>query len=325
MRVLFIGGTGLISSGCAPLCLERGDRLVLLNRGQSVRPIPAGAEHIPADIRDAAAVRTALGRRTFDVVVNWIGYAPAHIETDLQLFRGKTGQYVFISSASAYQTPPARLPVTEETPRDNPFWEYSRQKIACETRLMRAFREDGFPVTIVRPSHTYDRTSIPLKGGYTSLHRMLQGKPVLIHGDGTSLWTLTHHRDFSRGFVGLLGNPAAIGEAFHITSDEWLTWNQIAQLLGEAAGVPPRIAHVTSDFIAKMAPQWAGSLLGDKSHSMIFDNRKIKQFVPDFAATIPFREGAREMIDWHLADPARQVTDPEVDATIERILARYPV
>ena len=225
MKVLFIGGTGIISSACSQLAVERGIDLYLLNRGQSARAVPDGAQVLHADVRDPAAVTSALAGHTFDVVVNWMAFTPEHIEADLKLFQGNTGQYVFISSASAYQTPPANLPVTESTPLRNPFWQYSRDKISCEDRLVRAYREHAFPVTIVRPSHTYDRTLLPMDGGYTVVRRMRQGKKVIVHGDGTSLWTLTHHHDFAVGLVGLLGNPHALGEVFHIMGDEIQTWN----------------------------------------------------------------------------------------------------
>lgn len=323
MRVLFIGGTGIISSGCAPLAIERGIKLYLLNRGQTNRPLPAGAHVLHGDIRDKDSVRQALGDMEFDAVVNWIAFTPEHIETDLELFRGRTRQYVFISSASVYQTPPLNLPVTESTPLDNPFWAYSRHKIACEERLMRAYREEKFPITIVRPSHTYDPSLIPFEGRYTVIHRMRQGKPVIVHGDGTSVWVMTHHRDFAKGFVGVLGNSHASGEAFHITSDELLTWNHIAELLARAAGVKARIVHVPSDVIARFNPEWGAGLLGDKSHSMIFDNSKIKRLVPDFAATTPFSRGVEEIIAWYDADPARQVVDPALDRQMDEIIAAY--
>lgn len=323
MKVLFIGGTGVISSACARLAVERGIELYLLNRGRSDRPVPEGAHVLRGDIRDMASARNALGEHSFHVVVDWVAYTPEHVEADIELFRGRTEQYVFISTASAYQKPPASLPITESTPLCNPYWEYSRRKIACEERLVRAYREEGFPITIVRPSHTYDQTKLPLFGGYTVVHRMRQGKEVIVHGDGTSLWTLTHHRDFAKGFVGLLGNPHAIGESFHITSDEVLTWNQIAQTLAHAAGIQAHIVHVPSELIAAFDPDWGASLLGDKAHSMVFDNSKIKRFVPDFVATIPFARGAEEIIAWYDADPARQVVDERADALYDRILAAY--
>lgn len=323
MKLLFIGGTGIISSASSQLALERGYELVLLNRGQSSRPIPEGARQIQADIRDLAATKEALANEHFDVVVNWVAFTPQHIETDLKLFADRTGQYVFISSASAYQTPPAHLPVTESTPLHNPFWEYSRQKAACEERLMRAYREDGFPMTVVRPSHTYDQTLLPMRGRYTVVNRMRQGKKVVVHGDGTSLWTLTHHRDFAKGFVGLLGHPAAIGDAFHITSDEILSWNQIFQQVAAAAGTEAQLVHIPSETIAQHDADWGSSLLGDKAHSMIFDNSKIKRFVPDFVATIPFWQGAQEIIAWYDANPARQAIDPTFDQFLDDLIARY--
>jgi nucleoside-diphosphate-sugar epimerase len=323
MKVLFIGGTGIISSACARLALERGIELYLLNRGQSSRPAPENARLLQGDIRQPEQVAKLLAGQTFDAVVDWIAFTPQHIEADLNILRGKTGQYVFISSASAYQTPPASLPVTESTPLDNPYWEYSRNKIACEERLLCAYRDEKFPITIVRPSHTYDQTLLPMHGGYTMVDRMRKGKPVIVHGDGTSLWVLTHHADFARGFVGLLGNSHAIGDAFHITSDEWLNWDQIYGLVAQAAGVEPRLVHVPSELIAAYDPEWGASLLGDKSCSMIFDNSKIKRAVPDFVASIPFAEGARRIIQWYDADPARRQVDLAFDALIERILAGY--
>ncbi len=321
MKVLFIGGTGIISSACSQLAIERGLELTLLNRGQSQRPAAKGADVLQADIRDPSSVRQALEGRTFDVVVDWIAFTAQQIETDLALFRGRTGQYIFISSASAYQTPPASLPITESTPLHNPFWAYSRAKIACEERLLAAYRNEGFPATIVRPSHTYDRTLWPMSGGYTVVARMRQGKPVIVHGDGTSLWTLTHHRDFAKGFVGLLGNRQAIGQAFHITSDEWLSWNQIVEMVAEAAGVDVNIVHIPSDLIAAFDPDWGASLLGDKAHSMIFDNAKIQRLVPGYRATIPFSQGVREIMAWYDADPSRQVVDESKDQLMDRIIA----
>jgi nucleoside-diphosphate-sugar epimerase len=324
MKVLFIGGTGIISSACSQLAVERGIELYLLNRGQTaLRPIPAGVRVLHGDIRDRESARAALKDLSFDAVVNWIAFTTDHVETDLELFRGRTGQYVFISSASVYQTPPANLPVTESTPLDNPIWLYSRNKIACEERLMRAYREEKFPMTIVRPSHTYDQTLSPFDGGYTVIDRMRKGKPVIVHGDGTSLWTMTHHTDFAKGFVGLLGNNHALGDTYHITSDEVLTWNQIYQLMAHAAGAEPHLIHIPSDFIAAFDAEWGDGLLGDKAHSMIFDNTKIKRLVPDFAATIPFARGAEEIIAWFDADPAHRVVDEKFDQLVDRIIAAY--
>ncbi|CAG0947418.1 partial UDP-glucose 4-epimerase, partial [Anaerolineae bacterium] len=313
MKVLFIGGTGVISLACSQLAIERGIELYLLNRGESVRPAPPGARVLRGDIRDIDEAKRVLAGQQFDVVVEWIGFVPEHVRSDIALFRGRTAQYVFISSAAVYQTPPASLPVTESTPLDNPYWDYARAKIACENVLMHAYRDEKFPVTIVRPSHTYDQTMLPVTGRYTVVNRMRQGKPVIVHGDGTSVWTLTHHRDFAKGLVGLLGNSHALGDAFHITSDEWLTWNQIYEIIAQAAGSKARIVHVPSDTIAAYDEKWGAGLLGDKAHSMIFDNTKIKRSVPGFCATIPFSHGAKEIIAWFDADPARQVVDNPLD------------
>jgi nucleoside-diphosphate-sugar epimerase len=320
MRVLFIGGTGIISSACSELALQRGIELYLLTRGESIRPPASGAKLLHGDIRQAASARVALRNLNFDAVVDWVAYRPDHIQNDLELFRGRTGQYVFISSASAYQTPPHFLPVTESTPLYNPFWQYSQDKAACEALLIEAYRGEGFPATVVRPSHTYDQTLFPFHGGYTTVARMRSGKAVVVHGDGTSLWTLTHHRDFALGLVGLLGNPHALGETFHITSDEWLSWNHIYEIVAQAAGVEPRLVHIPSDIIAAYDPEWGASLLGDKSHSMIFDNSKIRRLVPDFRAQIPFWQGARQIIAWYDADPARQVSNPDFDALQDRLI-----
>ncbi len=308
MKVLFIGGTGIISSACTDLALKQGIDLHLLTRGQSTRPIPTGAKVITGDINDAESL---LQNHSWDAVVNWIIYTPDQIERDLALFRGRTSQYIFISSASAYQTPPSLLPVRESTPLDNPFWEYSRNKIACEERLIRAYREKKFPITIVRPSHTYDKTLLPFDGGYTILHRMLEGLPVCVPGDGTSLWTLTHHTDFAKGFNGLFGHSGAIGENFHITSDEWLTWNQIYDLVAHAASrmtggeVIANKVYVPSSKIAELDPARAPGLLGDKMHSMVFDNSKIKSLVPGFQCTTPFSRGAMEIVAHYLAHPGQ--------------------
>ncbi len=319
-KVLFIGGTGIISSACAPLALERGCELYLLNRGKSHRSTPAGAKVLTADIRDPGSVKQALGNSSFDCVVDWIAFTPEHIQADIELFSGRTGQFVFISSASAYQSPPSSLPVTESTLLDNPFWEYSRNKIACEQALVRAYREHKFPMTIVRPSHTYDKTLLPFDHGFTTLDRMRRGKPVVVHGDGTSLWTLTHHADFAKGFVPLLGNAQSIGEAYHITSDEWLSWNQIYDIVASAAGVEADKVHVPSDVIARHDPRWGAGLLGDKSNSMIFDNSKIKRLAPDFLCTTPFSEGARQIVEWFDADPARGNVSEEANALQDKLI-----
>ncbi|MBF9133608.1 SDR family oxidoreductase [Plantactinospora sp. S1510] len=326
LKVLYVGGSGIISSACSQLAVERGIELTVLNRGTTIRrPLPAEATVLRADIRDPDSVRAALGTREFDAVVDWIGFTPGQVRTSMELFRERTGQYVFISSASAYQTPPARLPVVESTPLRNPFWQYSRDKIACEDLLVRAYRDEGFPATIIRPSHTYDRTLVPFDGGWTVLDRMRRGREIVVHGDGTSLWTLTHHTDFAKGLVPLLGNPAAVGDVFHITSDEALTWNQIAETLAAAAGVPARIVHVPSDAIAAADPNWGAALLGDKAHSMVFDNTKLRGLVPDYVATVPFAHGAREIVDWHDADPARRRIDTRLDAVMDRLVEEYRV
>jgi nucleoside-diphosphate-sugar epimerase len=324
LRVLFIGGSGVISSACSRLAVERGIELFVLNRGRSAhRPLPAPVTVLRGDIRDPASARDALGDHDFDAVVDWVAFTERHVRADIELFRGRTAQYVFISSASAYQTPPARLPVVESTPLRNPFWAYSREKIACENLLVTAYRDDGFPATIVRPSHTYDRTLVPFQGGWTVLGRMRQGKPIVVHGDGTSLWTLTHHLDFARGFVPLLGHQRAIGEAFHITSDDVLTWNQIALTLAAAAGATAEIVHVPSDAIAAVDPDWGAGLLGDKAHSMVFDNSKIRRVVPDYRAMIPFEQGAREIVAWHDEDPSRQQADPRIDRAMDKLIDIY--
>ena len=323
-NILFIGGTGVISAAAAERAVALGHRLTILTRGQSAgRPAPDGAQVLHADVRDASAVREVLQGREFDAVADFIAFTPDQARASMELFRGRTGQYVFISSASAYQKPPSRLPILESTPLKNPFWQYSRDKIACEELLFEAYRSTDFPVTVVRPSHTYDRTKIALVGGWTDIHRMRAGLPVLVHGDGTSLWTLTHSRDFAKAFVGLLGRPQAVGESYTITSDEYLPWNQIYQLFARAAGVPdPELVHVASETIAAHSPELGPNLLGDRSHSVIFDNTKIKSLVPDYAATIPFADGAREIVEWYDAHPDLQVVDQQFMALTNKLTSR---
>jgi len=324
LKVLFIGGSGIISSASSRLAVERGIDLYVLNRGATqLRPLPPEAAVLHADVHDPVSVRAALGDLEFDAVVDWVAFTPEHVRSDIELFRGRTGQYVFISSASAYQTPPSRVPVTESTPLRNPYWQYSRDKIACESLLTEAYREENFPATIVRPSHTYDQTSIPFDGKWTALARMRAGKEVVVHGDGTSLWTLTHHADFARGFVPLLAHPRTVGDVFHITSDDVLTWDQIAHSLAAALGVTPHIVHVPSDAIAAADPEWGSGLIGDKAHSMVFDNSKLRTVVPDFCATIPFEQGAREIVGWHDEDPARQQIDERLDALMDKLVATH--
>jgi nucleoside-diphosphate-sugar epimerase len=327
MKVLFIGGTGLISSACTQLAVERGVDLFLLNRG-SHPDRTFGATPIIADLRDEAAVERALAGNRFDAVVDWIAFTPADIERDLRLFRARADQFVFISSASAYRKPLVDWLVREDSPLANPFWDYARDKIACEERLMRAFRDDGFPVTIVRPSLTYGDTQVPLAVNswarpYTAIARMRRGRPLIVPGDGTSLWTITHNSDFAKAFVGLLGRPQAIGQAFNIMSDEVLTWDEIYRQVAAAAGVEARIVHIASDFIAECLPEMRGTLLGDKAVSAVFDTTKIKRFVPDFHATTPFAEGIRRTLAWFDADPARQQVDSEMDDRWERLVAAY--
>mgnify|MGYP000237186864 CR=1 FL=1 len=325
MKVLFIGGTGTISSACSQLAAERGFDLYLLNRGiTSSRPIPEGATVLTGDIRDPASVRAALGDRTFDVIVDWVAFTPDHVQTDIDLFKGRTGQYVFISTAAAYHKPVLSLPITESTPLHNPYWPYAQAKIACEARLMRAYQNEGFPITIVRPSHTYDRTKLPVRGRWTVVDRMRKGLPVVVHGDGTSLWVLTHHQDFAKGFVGLLGRSQALGEAYHITSEEVLTWDQIFRIVGRAAGVDsPELIHIPSELFNAFDPNLGVGLLGDKAHSVIFDNSKIKQLVPNFAATIPFDRGAEEIIAWFEADSARQAIDEVHNRMLDNMITAY--
>ena len=324
MKVLFIGGTGIISSAASRLAVERGIELYHLNRGTtSYRPVPDSIIRLQGDIHDRASYEAALGEHQFDAVVQWVAFVPEQIEQDIELLRERTKQYVFISSASAYQTPVSHLPVTEATILDNPVWEYSRNKIACEERLVKAFRDEKFPMTIVRPSHTYDPTLFPTHGGYAVLKRMQEGKPLVVHGDGASLWTLTHHEDFAVGLVGLLGHSAAIGDVFHITSDEWLSWDQIYKEIARAAGVEAKLVHVPSEVIAKYDQDWGDSLLGDKTHSMIFDNSKIRRVVPDFNPRIPFAEGARQIVAWYEADPERQVVDEFFYNLNDQIIADY--
>lgn len=325
MKVLYIGGTGNISRASSQRAIEQGIDLYLLNRGTTGVQIP-GAKSIQADIYNLDEAKEALKNHSWDVVVNWIAFTPEHIQNDIELFKGKTRQYIFISTASAYQKPPSIPIITESTPLFNPFWEYSRNKIACEDRLMTSYREQDFPITIVRPSHTYD-TVIPVTIGgwteYTVVDRMKKGQKVIIQGDGTSLWTVTHSEDFAKGFNGLLGHPGAIGHAFHITSDEWLTWNQVYQAVADAAGTELNAVHIATDFIDKVAPGEKDGLWGDKAHCGIFDNSKIKSFVPDYTATIPFHEGIKRTISWFEADPNRMIVRSETNAMMDRILTAY--
>jgi nucleoside-diphosphate-sugar epimerase len=322
MKALFIGGSGIISSACTNWAIEKGIELYHLNRGNSsaIRPVPKEVIQITADVRNIEEATKALQGYSFDVVVDWISFVPEHLENNLKLFKGKASQYVFISSASAYQTPPQKLPVTEDTPLYNPFWEYSRNKIACENFLKESANRYGMNYTIVRPSHTYDKTLLPFDEGYTVIQRMLDGKPVVVLGDGTSIWTLTHHKDFAVGLVGLLNNPVAMDNIYHITSDEWLTWNQIFTLVGKAFGIEPTLVHIPSEIIAKYIPSIGDGLLGDKSHSMIFDNSKIKAAVPEFNCTIPFADGVNELANWYKSDASTKVVDREIDQLFDKMI-----
>ena len=327
MRALFIGGTGIISTACTALAAERGIDLTILTRGRHAANLPPGVKTLTLDIDDPSAA-SALASASFDSVVQWTAYVPTHIERDLRLFRGRTGQYIFISSASAYQKPPTHYLITESTPLANPYWQYSRDKIACEERLTQACREEGFPITIVRPSLTYGDTQVTLPvnswaRSYTVVDRMRRGKKVIVPGDGSSLWVITHNSDFAKGLVGLLGHKQAIGHAFHITSDEVMTWDQYYRIVAEAAGVEPKLVHIASDFIAECVPEEVGSLTGDKAVSVVFDNGKIKRFVPGYCATTPFAEGIRRTLAWFDAAPERRQVDEDANAKWDRLIDAY--
>jgi nucleoside-diphosphate-sugar epimerase len=320
LKVLFIGGTGNISTSVSKLCIEKGIDLYLLNRGEREVNIP-GAKLIKGDISNLEQVTPLLKDHKWDAVVNWIAFHPNDIKRDINLFSNKTNQYIFISSASVYQKPPSHPVITESTPLYNPYWEYSQNKIACEERLNIEYRNKDFPITIIRPSLTYD-TVIPLITGgwteYTIIDRMKNGKKIFVHGDGTSLWIVTHADDFAKGFVGLIGHQQAIGHAFHITSDEILTWNQIYEADAEA-----NIVHISSDFITHVDNSLVGSLLGDKAYSVIFDNTKIKTFVPGYNAIIPFSEGIKRTLAWFEEDPKRQVINEKSNDIIDKIISAY--
>ena len=328
MKALFIGGTGTISTAISALSVQQGWELYLLNRGNRREQVPQGAQVITADINDLADVQAKLSGMTFDVVADFIAFTPEQAQRDVALFAGRTAQYFFISSASAYQKPLASPFISESTPLSNPFWEYSRNKIACEELLMKAHREHGFPVTIIRPSHTYGDASIPVAchgraGSYSVVERIRQGKPVLVPGDGLSLWTLTHNTDFAKAFCGLMGNVHALGETYQITSDESLTWNQIYEAIGAALGVKPKLVHIASETLAACAPNYVGELIGDKSNSVIFDNSKVKRAVPGFAATTRFDQGVRRSLAYIASHPECQTPDPDFDVWTDELIARY--
>ncbi len=321
LRALFIGGNGIISSSVSRLAVSRGFDVTLVNRGRSdTRPPIEGARQLTGDATDAASIAAAIGDEEFEVVVNFRSFTPDQVRGDIRLFAGRTAQYIYISSASAYQKPVAHLPITESTPLKNPFWQYSRDKIASEDALVEAWRDSDFPATIVRPSHTYDETLIPVEGGWTVIDRMRRGLPVVVHGDGTSLWTLTHARDFAAGFVGLMGNPVAVGDVFQITSDFVYPWDAIYRMLGAAAGVEPLLVHVASERIAAALPDWGPGLLGDKSHSVIFDNSKLRSVVPDFNPTTTFAQGAREIVDWYDAHASRRAVDDTLNTKLDALI-----
>ena len=329
MKALFIGGTGTISTAISTKLLEDGHELWLINRGSRNAVLPPGAHVIQADIGDEEDVSRRLEGQTFDVVADFIAFTPQHLERDYRLFCGRTKQFMYISSASAYQKPLSDYRINEGTTLANPYWEYSRNKIAGEELLMKLYREEGFPVTIVRPSHTYSERSVPLGlhgtgGSYQIIKRMMEGKKVIIHGDGTSLWTMTYNTDFAKGFIGLMGNIHAIGEAVQITSDETLTWNQIYRAIADALGVELRACYVSSAFLATSAPEsWdlRGALLGDKSNSVVFDNTKLKRLVPDYTATVRFDQGVRMTVDYVLNHPECQREDLEFDRWCDRVIA----
>jgi nucleoside-diphosphate-sugar epimerase len=325
MKVLFIGGTGNISTSVSRQAVDRGIDLSLLNRGKRISNI-AGAKSIIGDITNSEEIKSVLKGHTWDAVVNWIAFNEQDVARDYELFRGKTKQYVFISSASVYQKPLAFPVVTESTPLANPFWQYARDKIACEMALNSYYRQDQFPITIVRPSLTYDSViPVPIGGWteYTIVDRIKKGKKIIVHGDGTSLFTITHADDFAKGFLGLLGHQQAIGESFHITSDEILTWNQIYQALAAAVGCEINIVHVPSELLAKSDEELLGTLIGDKATSVIFDNTKIKRFVPGFTAIIPFNRGIQRTIEWFESKPARQIVKKETSNWMDKIINQY--
>ncbi len=326
MKALFIGGTGTISEAISRQLLEQGHELYLLNRGNRNDGLPEGAHVLQADIADEQKVASLIEELEFDVVADFIAFVPQQLERDYRLFAGRTKQFIFISSASAYQTPLSDYRITEGTPLANPYWEYSRNKIACEDYLMKQYREQGFPITIVRPSHTYSDRSLPLgvhgaKGSWQVARRMQQNKPIIIHGDGTSLWTLTHSEDFARGFIGLMGNIHAIGESVHITSDESVTWNQIHEVIADALGVKLNAVHVASSFLdACSSEDYRGSLLGDKANTVVFDNSKLKRLVPGFTATIRVDQGIKRVVEHVLAHPELQQEDAEFDGWCDRVI-----
>ncbi|MDE7201441.1 MAG: SDR family oxidoreductase [Lachnospiraceae bacterium] len=327
MKILIIGGTGTISTAISRSLADSGQELYLLNRGNANNTLPSNIQYIKADINDEQAASESLRGMEFDVVCDFIGFVKPQLERDFRLFGGKTKQFVYISSASAYNKLPSDYIITEGTSLANPFFEYSRNKIQCEEYLMKLYRDEGFPVTIVRPSHTYSETAVPMgvhgrMGSWQVVKRMLDGKPVIIHGDGTSLWTMTDSRDFAEGFIGLLGNPHAIGEVFQITSDETLTWNQIYQTIARCLGVELKPYYVSSEFLAAVSNyDYAGSLIGDKANSVVFDNSKLKRAVPDFRPKIRFEQGVRNTLHYVLSHKECQIEDEEFDKWCDKVIA----
>ena len=327
LKILLIGGTGTISMAITRRLAAQGHEVFLLNRGSRSAGLPDNVKLIKCDISDETGVRNAVSDMSFDAVGEFIGFVPEHTERDFRLFSGITRQYIYISSASAYQKPPADAVITESTPLANPYWQYSRDKIACEEYLMKMYRENGFPVTIVRPSHTYDERSVPLgvhgrNGSWQVVKRIMEGKPVIIHGDGSSLWTITHNSDFAKAYVGLIGDPRAIGEAFHITSDESVSWNEIYHAIADALGVELKPYYVSSQTLADMSDyDFVGSLIGDKANSVHFDNSKVRAIVPDFKAEITAKEGIRRTVENILAHPEYQHPDEEFDSWCDRVIA----
>ena len=329
-KALFIGGTGTISTAITKRIASMPEwELYLINRGNRSRVVPENVKLIIADINDEEDVALKLEGLEFDCVCDFIGFVPAQVERDYRLFKGKTKQYMYISSASAYQKPATDYIITEETPLENPFWQYSRDKIACEAFLMEKYRNEGFPVTIIRPTYTYDERSVPLSvngnnGSWQVLERMLQGKKVIIQGDGSALWTMTHNSDFAKGFTGLMGNEKAIGEAVQIPSDETLTWTQIYQCVADALGVELKPYYISSWYLAEIAPQFdfRGNLLGDKTFCVVFDNSKLKSLVPDFKPEVPFAEGIKRTVDYINEHPQLKRPDPEFDAWCDSMIEK---
>jgi nucleoside-diphosphate-sugar epimerase len=328
VRLLFIGGTGIISTACVHHAVAQGHEVWILNRGRTQGAgLPDGVSRLVADAGDPAAVREATKGLSFDSIVQWVGFTPDHVARDVEVF-ADAAQYVFISSATVYRKPLSHHVITEDAPLGNPHWTYASNKVACEEVLRTARAERGFPVTIVRPSHTYGLTQIPVSVGswpkpYTIVDRMRRGAPIVIAGDGTSLWTVTHNSDFAVGFVGLLGRPETIGEAYHITSDEVLTWNEIYAHVAAAAGVEMDVLHVPSDGLGAADPEVGASLWGDKAHCLVFDNSKIRALVPEFDPKVPFAEGIRDTVAWFDADPSRREIDDAHNAVVDRVAAVY--